>query len=95
MIDSAADTIRDLATSGVREVHVAVCCKWGKHRSVSFAIELAEHLSCTCDDVLSGCEVLHLERHRWGRSHVETPPPRWQRDDDICRCLVATGDYHR
>ncbi len=42
-------------------VKVAVACRWGKHRSVGFAMELQEELSLR---QLDSC-VVHLERSRW------------------------------
>ncbi len=44
-------------------VVVGVNCKWGKHRSVSFAEDLADKLKdCPW---LHEAVVLHLERTRW------------------------------
>ena len=39
--------------------------KWGKHRTVSFCIDLQEHQSLAG---FASVQVFHLEQFRWDRS---------------------------
>ena len=73
MLLACVDCILQLGQQGVDEVKVAVGCKWGKHRSVSFAIDLAEH------SALAGVEVqlAHLEQYRWDRHARPVPELNW------------------
>ena len=65
ILDACADCILQLAKQGIPEIKVAVGCKWGKHRSVSFCIDLQEHQSLAG---FASVQVFHLEQFRWDRS---------------------------
>jgi len=65
LLDACADCILQLALQGIPEIRVAVGCKWGKHRSVSFCMDLQEHEALEC---FTSAQVFHLEQFRWDRS---------------------------
>ncbi len=66
LLNSTVDCILQLAREGVEDIKVAVGCKWGKHRSVSFVVDLSDH------ELIQQCfatiQVLHLEQHNWDMS---------------------------
>ena len=86
LLDLVADCAHDLANDQElmaervpKEVWIAVCCKWGKHRSVAFVEELYQQLH-TCDNpCFSAVHKLHLERHNWdpGARTPEPVPTGW------------------
>ena len=82
LLRQAMDTIRCLAlerANGPRpEVRLAVCCNWGKHRSVSFVEELAERMVAHMKVV-----VVHLERSHWDRDAQAQRDPDWH-----CTCVL-------
>ena len=64
-LDACTDCILQFATQGIPEIRVAVGCKRGKRRSVSFCMGLQEH------EALAGfapVQVFHFEQLRWDRS---------------------------
>ena len=74
MLRACADCILQLAKQGIPEIRVAVGCKWGKHRSVSFSIDLQEHAALAG---LASIQVFHLEQFRWDRSAEPVADMGW------------------
>lgn len=63
------DTVEHLRMRGQKDIFIATACKWGKHRSVAMAEELAEHFESMGYSVA----CYHLDRHYFDR-HAPTVP---------------------
>ncbi len=61
---AAKDHVRKLHMQGTSAVGVVINCRWGKHRSVAMAEDLAADLRLYPSTTV---QVLHLERPRWDR----------------------------
>ncbi len=65
LMEATVQRIGHLADQGTAQVQVAVNCRWGKHRSVSFAVELHERLAALAPRFEP--RTFHIERPRWDR----------------------------
>ena len=60
------DCIHTMAMN-LSEIHVAIGCKWGKHRSVAMVEDLGTSLCDLAPTFDFHVEIWHLEQFRWDK----------------------------
>ena len=72
------DCIHTMAMN-LSEIHVAIGCKWGNHRSVAMVEDLGTSLRGPSRNTFDfHATICHLEQFRWDRSRTETVDLQWK-----------------
>ena len=85
LLNQLYDCIHIMAMN-LSEIHVAIGCTWGNHRSVAMVEDLGTSLCDLAPTFDFHVEIWHLERFRWDKNRAEQVDLQWQESTVFSFC---------